>query len=143
MPVLDLLRQGITPEKIALSIAVGASLGIFPVVGTTTMLCALAAILLRLNLPAIQLVNYLVYPLQLVLLIPFIKLGQYIFGGAAPLEPALILAQIRSDPWRAAVSLWGLVAGAAVAWLTVGPLSALLLYLFLVPVLRRVRPSKS
>ncbi|MEQ1352439.1 MAG: hypothetical protein ABLT11_00385 [Candidatus Acidiferrum sp.] len=32
-PVVDLLRQGITPEKIALSIACGLILGIFPALG--------------------------------------------------------------------------------------------------------------
>ncbi|HUB58966.1 MAG TPA: DUF2062 domain-containing protein, partial [Candidatus Micrarchaeia archaeon] len=49
-PILQLLRQGVTPEKLALSIALGAALGVFPVLGTTTALCALAALLLRLNL---------------------------------------------------------------------------------------------
>ena len=32
-PVLDLLRQGITPEKVALSIAFGVVLGVFPALG--------------------------------------------------------------------------------------------------------------
>ena len=68
LPILNLLRQGITPEKIALSIAFGIALGVFPVIGATTLLCAAAAIVLRLNLPAIQLVNYFVYPLQIALL---------------------------------------------------------------------------
>lgn len=61
-PLVDLLRQGITSEKIALSIALGITLGITPVIGSTSILCFLAAILLGLNAPAIQLVNYLVYP---------------------------------------------------------------------------------
>jgi uncharacterized protein (DUF2062 family) len=62
LPIVDLLRQGITPEKIALSIALGAVLGIFPVLGSTTILCAAAAFVLRLNLSAIQIVNFLIYP---------------------------------------------------------------------------------
>ena len=53
-PILRLLRQGVTPEKIALSLALGAVLGVFPVLGSTTALCTLAAITLRLNLPAIS-----------------------------------------------------------------------------------------
>ena len=61
VPIVDLLRQGITPEKIALSIALGAVLGIFPVLGSTTLLCAAAAFILRLNMPAIQVVNFLIY----------------------------------------------------------------------------------
>jgi hypothetical protein len=34
LPVVELLRQGITPEKIALSIALGAVIGVFPVFST-------------------------------------------------------------------------------------------------------------
>src|SRR6202521_464308 len=82
LPIVDLLRQGITPEKIALSIALGAVLGIFPVLGATTILCAAAALVLRLNLPAIQLVNFLIYPLQLILLLPFLQAGSRITGAA-------------------------------------------------------------
>ena len=33
------LRQGITPQKIALTIALGFILGLFPILGTTTALC--------------------------------------------------------------------------------------------------------
>ena len=39
-PVLELLRQGVTPEKIALSLTLGVALGVFPVLGSTTALCA-------------------------------------------------------------------------------------------------------
>ena len=62
IPILDLLRQGIIPEKIALSIALGITLGVTPVLGSTTILCLLAAVLFRLNLPAIQLVSWVSVP---------------------------------------------------------------------------------
>ena len=78
-PIKSLLLQGITPEKIALSLACGAVLAVFPVLGSTTLLCAVAAILLGLNLPAIQLVNYLMYPIQLALIVPFLRAGAFLF----------------------------------------------------------------
>src|SRR5579872_6178647 len=85
-PLLSLLRQGLSPERLALSVALGIALGVFPVLGTTTLLCGLAAILFRLNVPAMQLVNYLVFSLQLALLIPFIRLGELLYGAdPAPL----------------------------------------------------------
>eukprot|EP01034_Spumella_vulgaris_P003768 gene3768-4823_t len=62
-PVLAQLRQGITPEKIALTAALGAVIAVFPILGSTTVLCGLVAWGLRLNQPIIQLVNYLCYPL--------------------------------------------------------------------------------
>jgi hypothetical protein len=74
-PFIQLLRQGVSPEKVALTIALGIILGVTPVLGSTVLLCTLAATVLRLNLPAIQLVNGVVYPLQFILLIPFYRLG--------------------------------------------------------------------
>jgi hypothetical protein len=82
LPIVDLLRQGITPEKIALRIALGAVLGIFPVLGSTTLLCAAAAFILRLNMPAIQVVNFLIYPPQLILFLSFLQAGSRITGAA-------------------------------------------------------------
>ncbi|MGC4071325.1 MAG: DUF2062 domain-containing protein [Nibricoccus sp.] len=48
-PLVAQLTQGITPEKIALTLAVGTACALFPIIGMTTLLCALAAIALRLN----------------------------------------------------------------------------------------------
>jgi len=69
-PAAMLLRQGITPRRLALTLALGFVIGCFPVVGAPTALCALLAVSLRLNLPVIQAANYLVMPLQLVLMVP-------------------------------------------------------------------------
>jgi uncharacterized protein (DUF2062 family) len=141
-PLTVILKQGVTPEKIALSIALGVALGVFPVLGSTTILCALAAILLRLNLPAIQLVNYLIYPLQIALLLPLMRLGGWFFD-ADPIRfsPAQILAMIRTDLWQAVVTLGGATLHAVLAWLCLGPIVAVLLYLLLIPVLRGLRGS--
>jgi hypothetical protein len=139
IPILDLLRQGITPEKIALSIALGITLGVTPVLGSTSVLCFLAAVLFRLNVPAIQLVNYFVYPLQLVLLIPFIHVGEWIFAvRPASVSVAQIVHLIRADVWSAIATLWTATMHALVAWLAIGPVAALVIYLLLVPALRRL-----
>src|SRR5215469_6127798 len=76
--VIAQLVQGVTPQKIALSIALGISVGVFPVLGTTTVLCAIAAMRLKLNQPIIQLVNWLVYPRQLGLMLVFVRIGEWI-----------------------------------------------------------------
>src|SRR5580692_9953689 len=97
-PVLDLLKQGVTPEKLALSLALGAVLGIFPALGWTTMLCAIAAFALGLNLPAIQIVNYFIYPLQIALLIPFFRVGEKLFGAPhLPLSLTQIPAMVHAS----------------------------------------------
>ena len=139
IPILDLLRQGITPEKISLSIALGITLGVTPVIGSTTILCFLVAAVFGLNLPAIQLVNYIVYPLQFALLIPFIRMGAWIFAEQpAETSVAQILSLIRADVWSAIATLWTATMHALVAWLALGSLASLVIYLFLAPVLRKL-----
>lgn len=137
-PVVELLRQGVTPEKMALSIALGVALGVFPVLGTTTALCALVAFVWRLNLPAIQIVNYFVYPLQIVLLIPFFRVGEKLFGAAhLPLSVAQILAAVHASFWGAIRFLWTTIWHAAVAWCLIAPPFVAMTYVVLVPLLRR------
>jgi uncharacterized protein (DUF2062 family) len=77
--ILNAFRQGLTPHKLAMTCALGVILGIFPVFGITTILCFGVAIAFRLNIPVIQLVNYLVAPIQLLFIIPFIKIGTILF----------------------------------------------------------------
>lgn len=79
-PVVAQLTQGITPEKIALTIAVGSALALFPMLGVTTIFCLIAGILLRLNQPIIQAVNYLCTPVHLPLIFYFWHLGEKLFG---------------------------------------------------------------
>ena len=74
-PLLKLLKHDITPEKLALTVAVGSILAVFPVFGTTTILCVTFAFIFRLNHVAIQIVNYAAYPLWAILLLPFYKIG--------------------------------------------------------------------
>ena len=139
LPVIDLLRQGITPEKIALSLAIGICLGVFPVIGSTTILCTLAAIVFRLNLPAIQLVNYLVYPLQLALLIPFIRFGEVLFRAPhVSLSLTIIYESIKRSACQTTKTYWTSGWHAMIAWLLVGPLMIWIMYLVLVPALRRL-----
>jgi len=140
LPIVDLLRQGITPEKIALSIALGAVLGVFPVLGSTTILCAAAAFALRLNLPAIQIVNFLIYPLQLILFLPFLQAGSRITGSAAvTLSMKEVFGMIHSDPWSLIKMLWTASLGAMAIWVVMSPLVIAAVYFTLAPALRRLR----
>jgi len=141
-PIVQLLTQGITPEKIALSLAFGFMLGIFPVLGTTSLLCLLAAMLFRLNLPAVQLVNVLVNPLWFALLIPFIRAGERLFGvPPLAMTASQILALANAGFLHSIGVLWLTALRAAAAWLLVGPLGIVVLYLILVPMVRRLGPS--
>lgn len=138
-PILDLLRQGVTPEKIALSLALGAVFGVFPALGWTTVLCAIAAIALRLNLPAIQIVNYFMYPVQIVLLVPFFRLGEKLFRAPhLPISVPQIYGMIHASLWAAIKLLWTTTWHAIVAWALLAPVFVGIAYVILTPLLRRV-----
>ena len=126
-PLLVFSSQGMAAETIALSIALGLVLGVFPVFGCPTIFCAVAALALRLNLPAIQCVNYLAYPLQFALLVPFIRLGGWLFRSAPGVGVAGVLT--------AALH-------AIVAWFCVCAPVGLLVYAILSVVLRRCTEAR-
>ena len=138
-PVLDLLRQGVTPEKLALSIALGVALGVFPMLGSTTALCTLAALVFRLNLPAIQIVNYFVYPLQLALLIPFFWLGERLFRAPhLPVSAPQIYAMMHANMLEALRFLWSTTWHAMVVWCFLTPMFLAISYAILLPILRGI-----
>lgn len=138
-PLLELLRQGATPKKLALSIALGVVLGVFPAIGWSTTLCALIALILGLNLPAIQLVNYFVYPLQIALVIPFFRLGEKLFRAPhLPISVSQIYEFTHANFWGAIKLLWTTTWHAIVVWALLAPFVAALLYFLLVPAFRRV-----
>lgn len=138
-PLLALLRQGLTPEKLSLSVALGVSLGIFPMLGSTTILCALAAWTLRLNQPAIQLINYFTYSLQLILFVPFFQAGAWLFqSDPVDISVPAVFAMLSADPVATIGLFWVANVRAMVAWLLVSPFLAVATYAVLVPVFRRV-----
>lgn len=142
-PVSGWLRQGITPRKLSLAIALGAIVGVFPLIGATTLISAAAAVLLRLNMAAVQLANYLVYPLQFLLLIPFYQLGAWLFGT----EPVTIAGKtlvkmFTTDFWASLQQLWQLTLHAIAAWGLVAVPAGALLYGILKPVLSRIDATR-
>ncbi len=138
-PIINLLNQGISLQKVVLSIAIGATLGVIPVIGATTILCTIAAILFRLNLPAIQLVNYLVYPLQIILLIPFYRAGEFVFNAEPlSLSASRVVGMIQEDVWAAIKFLWDTTLHAVVVWCILAPILVAILYYLLLPLVKRL-----
>jgi uncharacterized protein (DUF2062 family) len=91
------LTCGLTPQKCALTLCLGSAIGLLPILWGTTLLCVLLAYLFRLNQVALQAVNYLLYPLQLALLLPFFKLGTWLIPWGPPI-PSNVLATLVHNP---------------------------------------------
>ena len=122
----------------AICLALGAGIGIFPILGTTTAICALVALVLRLNLVAIQIANYAVYPLQLLLIIPFLRVGEKLAGASpVPLSVTQIADRFREGLWYALTTLFTSLMHAALGWLVLTPAAVVILWLALRPVMRR------
>jgi uncharacterized protein (DUF2062 family) len=138
------LRQGISPRRLALTLALGFVLGCIPVIGIPTALCAMVALLFRLNLPAMQAANYAAMPFQVVLIVPLARLGGRIipFAALRAMDLRMLthspLELIRHSSVRLLEQLGLLASQALLAWLLAAIPVVLLLTVALTTVLRRV-----
>ena len=85
------LKRGITPEKLSRTNA----LGIFPIMGSTSLVCFIAGYFFKLNQAILHLFTSLTYPIHLALILVFIRLGQQLNG--VPLLKKLS-AKFRTKP---------------------------------------------
>lgn len=129
-------RQGITPEKIALTVALGSVIATFPILGSTTLLCAIVALWLRLNQPIIQLVNYFCYPLQILLLIPLYRAGEWLGAPHLALSIPQLLERFKAGPLRFIADFASIALGGVGIWCLAAPLVGAALYFTLRPPLR-------
>jgi uncharacterized protein (DUF2062 family) len=143
-PLHNFLRLGLSSEKLALSIALGITLGTFPVLGMTTFLCMLAAFTLRLNLPVIQFANYFVYPLQILLLVPYYRIGGMVFSTRQNIDFDKLSHVLTGSTYKEVITmLFESTLNAIGAWLLISPLVLLMLYASLKPVLVRLTSRSS
>ena len=130
--------MGITPQKLALTVALGFVIGILPLFGGMGLLCMLLGSRFRLNIPALLILGYLVSPIHLLLYLPFIKLGIYIFGAAEfKLSFEEILQQFRQDWLLALKNIWLANMLGVVAWAILSVPLILLIYNIMLPIFRK------
>jgi uncharacterized protein (DUF2062 family) len=143
-PVAVQLTQGITPEKIALTLAVGSAFALFPILGTTTLLCLIVGISLRLNQPIIQIVNALCTPLHLPVIYGMVRLGNILFKVPHSHMGIRMMNQLLWDDPKEFFEHFGMTAvHAIVAWIIVAPFWMVVVYLLALPVLREVHVRRA
>lgn len=107
--ILTELKSGATPEKISQSLSFGILIGGFPLLGFTTGLGFLFGLIFKLNHLVVQTTNYLMYPVQLLLIPVYIKLvGLFLTVENVPVRPDLIYKLFNED-WKNFLQLYGLV----------------------------------
>lgn len=141
-PLVAELKQGLSAEALSAALVTSLAIAINPIIGTTTVLCLLAGRLFRLNHVVMQTVNHLTYPLQILLIVPFVRLGEKVTGAEPlPLDVGLLVAEFQKS-FGGFVAKFGMAyVHGLLGWLLVVPVSAFLLHLMLVPIFRRFRPS--
>ncbi len=127
-----------SPDRLALCVAIGIVVGNIPILGVSTALCALIALVFRLNVAAMQLVQVLMAPTQLLLIIPYVRLGEWILQAPhQPLSIAAGLALLSAGVRNAITVLWDAILHAGFAFMLVAPIAIFLLYRLLVPIFAR------
>jgi len=123
-------------EKMSLTLALGICFGIMPFLGVTTYLLALLAIILRLNIPALQFVNYAVYIVQVVLYLPFLKLSRLIFYPEYENLNLNDIAKLYQNDFLGALKeFWYLNLGAVLIWAIIAIPMGFLIYHLSYPII--------
>ncbi len=74
------MRQGLTPNELSQSIIVSGLISTIPILGVSTFMITTVSLKSKLNLPVMIALSYLMWPVQILLIIPFIRIGEFIFS---------------------------------------------------------------
>ena len=123
----EVFSGGESVSKTAWTVALGFAIGMFPLIGVTTIMCALFACVMRLRQAPIQIGNYAALPLQIILVIPFLRLGERIAGAERfVLDAPALLNSLPTVPESTArgvvMAQWHMIEG----WVVVAPLAFML-----------------
>ncbi len=115
--IKERISGDVSPRQTALSVTFGFYLGLFPVVGLTTVLCLVVAFFLRLNHLIIQSINGVLFPFQLILMYPFFKIGEIAFLHENEVFQVVIIKNLFSyQGWGTFLHLWKSIMAAIGIW---------------------------
>jgi uncharacterized protein (DUF2062 family) len=139
-PVVALLTQGVTPDKLAATFAVGTAVSLFPFLGTTTALNIGVGFWFRMNQPLLHVINGLLTPLHLVMILVYVRCGEIIWRSQA--DKFSVLDVIRTFRDGTVAEFFQRFGWAGVhaftAWLISAPFIVAALYYGLRPAMRRI-----
>lgn len=148
-PIRTQLTQGVSPGRIASTLAIGTACSLFPFLGFTTLLNLGVGIVLRMNQPILQTLNQLLGPVQLVLILPYVRMGELLWGDqGGPFTLGEMLRVFREASLGSFLAQFGWAGvHAFTAWLLTAPMLTAAIYLPLRPLLqraaRRLRPASA
>lgn len=145
VPIVALLTQGITADRIAFTVAVGTACSLFPFLGFTSLLNLVVGLGLRLNQPLLQVFNQLLGPVQLALILAYVRLGEWLWQAEGDrFSVAEMVAFFRHAEFGDFLQRFGWAGvHAFTAWALTSPVLVLVVYWTLRPIMRRLASKAS
>lgn len=141
-PLVAELRQGATPEAVSAAVTVSLALAVVPFIGLTTLLCLIAGRLFRLNHVVMQVVNHTAFPLQILLIVPLVRLGETMTGARHfALTPTAIVDEFNRSIPDFLEKFWLTGLHGLLGWAITVPLACWLLHLILRQTFHRLLPK--
>jgi uncharacterized protein (DUF2062 family) len=138
-PISAQLTQGTTPAKIAQAIAFGVTIGVFPLLGTPTLLSLAIGIPLQLNQPVLQVFRELSYPLQLATVLMFMRAGESLFGAEpVPFSIPMLMERFFASPGQFMADFGMIGLYAVTVWALIAPLLFAVIYGISRPLIERL-----
>ena len=143
-PLVAELRQGAAPESVSAAVVISFAIAILPVIGVTTLVCLLVGRVFRLNHVVMQIVNHSSYPLQILLIVPFVRLGETVTGARhIHLTPKAIIDEFNRSFSDFVEKFWMAYLHGMIGWVITVPLACWTLHFFLRSAFRKVLPKPS
>ena len=126
--------MGATPKKLSEAVVAGIVIGICPIIGVTTALSIVVGLIFKLNQIVIQATNYLMYPVQIIMIPIYIKITVKIFNFPdVPVRPDLVVKKFQ-EGFMEFVKVYGMISlYSLMIWILIG----IILLFVLRPVLEK------
>ncbi|XP_039014629.1 uncharacterized protein LOC120144682 [Hibiscus syriacus] len=136
-PMVQILKKGAEPKQLAFSVALGFTLG------GVRWYCGIAIAVLGslANAPAIVLANFLATPMEVSLMVSFLRFGGALTGGEAFELTSDALNKVIIG--QASTELLFSIARALLGWFVAAPIILVTLYLIFLPIFKFLVPKFS
>ncbi|MBT5904093.1 MAG: DUF2062 domain-containing protein [Opitutaceae bacterium] len=139
-PIKQQLTQGVTPQRVTYTLGVGTVCSLLPFLGFTSLLNLGVGVALRLNQPLLQVLNQLLGPIQLLMILVYVRGGELVWGATEnAFSVTAMISSFAELSFAEFIQTFGWAGvHAFTAWLLTAPLLFALVYLPLRPLIERL-----